>query len=388
MDFLETSLKYYARCARVTSSRVSRCLPPIPIANVSGFAELGVDTFAGLPPQRWSFDEDRRQVLDELKCVVGTFCDDAISSDAFPQCCFASDKNPTVMECIQVLESEIMEAIQDPTNESAWFVLPSQFNGAEFPSDRFSIGRVDKLHDYTGDRSAGPRGQLAVHPAVAQFLLDNAAREDRDGGINALDALLPAVQEDLGPDNEYGVFLRNGYLGLPKCEPLLQDRFLSSLCTKLHTMRCLGMRDVPACGLAPSLSARSMAMHKVNLIYASAVPVHSYLNNGNPAQKPFQQEVGRLLNAAQYYGALQLAAKHSPLPARVFLLPLGGGAFKNSPESIASAMSEAVEWFAADLPQGVSICERLEIHVLTWKGKPEEAAEFTKLLQNLGKLRV
>lgn len=34
---------------------------------------------------------------------------------------------------------------------------------------------------------------MAAHPAVAQFLLDNAANAKREGGINALDELLEKV---------------------------------------------------------------------------------------------------------------------------------------------------------------------------------------------------
>ena len=40
------------------------------------------------------------------------------------------------------------------------------------------------------DKTGGPKGQLAVHPAAGQFLLDNAACDDRPAGINALDLVL------------------------------------------------------------------------------------------------------------------------------------------------------------------------------------------------------
>ena len=36
---------------------------------------------------------------------------------------------------------------------------------------------VFHVEDYKHDNGAGPRGQLAVHPAIAQFILDNAPWE-------------------------------------------------------------------------------------------------------------------------------------------------------------------------------------------------------------------
>lgn len=55
-------------------------------------------------------------------------------------------------------------------------------------------------------RTGGPRGQLAVHPAVAQFLLDNAASTalEENTGINAIDEILKILP--------IGFDLVNGYL--------------------------------------------------------------------------------------------------------------------------------------------------------------------------------
>ena len=54
--------------------------------------------------------------------------------------------------------------------------------------------------------TGGPRGQLAVHPAVAQFLLDNAASTalEENTGINAIDEILNILP--------MGFELVNGYL--------------------------------------------------------------------------------------------------------------------------------------------------------------------------------
>ena len=51
-------------------------------------------------------------------------------------------------------------------------MIPSQFNAAEYP---YHTDVVFHVEDYKHENGSGPRGQLAVHPAVAQFLLDNAA---------------------------------------------------------------------------------------------------------------------------------------------------------------------------------------------------------------------
>ena len=49
----------------------------------------------------------------------------------------------------------------------------------------------------TDQFSGGPRGQLAVHPAAAQFVLDNAS-SNLGPGINAVDEILNMLPEDRG----------------------------------------------------------------------------------------------------------------------------------------------------------------------------------------------
>ncbi|CAE8593125.1 unnamed protein product, partial [Polarella glacialis] len=44
---------------------------------------------------------------------------------------------------VSITDSEIMAEIQNPDNADAYFVLPSQLNGAEYPSERSIIGQVD-----------------------------------------------------------------------------------------------------------------------------------------------------------------------------------------------------------------------------------------------------
>jgi len=203
---------------------------------------------------------------------------------------------------------------------------------SKYPADNIV---VNSINDYKSDRTGGPRGQLAVHPAVGQFLLDNAACCRRPDGISSVDAFLSNAREHMSFDaaKNYNVRAVNGYLALPDCAPKIQEDILTGFRQALHTMRCLSMQSVPACGLAPSFTELSHRGHNVNLVYASAVPVETYLNR-HQANGEFQTEVGRLFLVAQYYGALRLAVKKvlagSKSPARVFLMPLGGGVFNNS----------------------------------------------------------
>eukprot|EP00434_Breviolum_minutum_P024595 symbB.v1.2.021722.t1/scaffold1894.1/size98026/1 len=114
-----------------------------------------------------------------------------------------------------------MREIQKPENAAAFVVLPSQFNGVEFPS-HCSI--VESVEDYKYDHTGGPCGQLATHPGLAQFLLDNACTHRRPNGIDATRQLLRslALWAVNGALEEKGIFSKklqfsvlNGYLKMP-----------------------------------------------------------------------------------------------------------------------------------------------------------------------------
>ncbi len=92
------------------------------------------------------------------------------------------------------------------------------------------------------------------------------------------------------------------------------------------------MDDVPANGLMPDKKTFSSESHKVGLVYASAVPVDSYMNQGGKAD--FQARVGELILVGQYYGALKYAAESQKVSGltgkrKVFLMPLGCGVLNN-----------------------------------------------------------
>lgn len=140
---------------------------------------------------------------------------------------------------------------------------------------------------------------------------------------------------------------------------------------------------MPACGLDSTLESASAVNHQVSLIYASAVPVQAY-QNYDKQDRAFQEEVSRLLIAGQYYGAMRLAASRATAscPRRIFLMPLGGGVFNNRSETIAGAVSTAIDMLLAE---GVDVQQLLDIRILTFKGKPSEAEEMASLMRRLGK---
>eukprot|EP00913_Durusdinium_trenchii_P013000 g12206.t1 len=83
---------------------------------------------------------------------------------------------------VSIMSSEVMVEIQKPEHAGAFIVIPSQFNGVEFPSH---CSVVESVEEYKYDHTGGPCAQLAVHPGIAQFLLDNAATDRRFGGLDA-----------------------------------------------------------------------------------------------------------------------------------------------------------------------------------------------------------
>jgi len=335
----------------------------------------------------YSFDTANRRLLDDSGACLGKLLDGQAAPGPFGESSLRDPwkGSPEAVECIRVVSSEIIAEIQNPANDGAFFVLPSQLNGAEYPSDSSVVSQINA---YKYDHTGGPRGQLAVHHAAGQFMLDNAACDGRPSGINAMDLLLPALKDGVtsAAAKSYHMHVRNGYLALPDCASEMQAEVLQAFRSTLHRIRCLGMQDVPANGLRADFAAASEATHTVSLFYASAVPVQAYLNTGKK-DRAFQEEVGRLAIAAQYYGALRVAAATAEARSsryRIFLMPLGGGVFNNRMEVIAGAICTAVEMLHNE---GVDVCGALDICLLAFKGKPSEATELTSLMRKLRKER-
>eukprot|EP00928_Gymnodinium_smaydae_P024043 TRINITY_DN19595_c0_g3_i1.p1 TRINITY_DN19595_c0_g3~~TRINITY_DN19595_c0_g3_i1.p1 ORF type:complete len:372 (+),score=57.00 TRINITY_DN19595_c0_g3_i1:75-1190(+) len=343
------------------------------IRNTSGGWTLTAWTYDGEGETRsgsYEFDLQSGVLKDGEGVDIGTFSCEPVTH---PLPLSLDSPADTPLECIDITNSEIMTEIQDPRNDGAYFVLPSQLNGAEYPGPRTIVQRID---DYKSDNTGGPRGQLAVHPGAGQFILDNAASDDRPDGINAIDEILHKCGETFT--------LVNGYLQMPV--PSTEDeasKLLEAFRTNLNTLRPLVMENVPACGLKPDKMAFTSATHKVSLVYASAVPVSAYVNRASsPTQIDLHSKVAEGVLVAQYYGALKVAAARSTSSdkTKVFLMPLGGGVFNNPWESIAKGMALAVEMLSEDDHN------KLDIRVLTWKGNNEEKLTMCKLLTRHKKL--
>ncbi|CAK9077000.1 Conjugated bile acid hydrolase (CBAH) (Bile salt hydrolase) (BSH) (CBAH-1) (Choloylglycine hydrolase) [Durusdinium trenchii] len=327
-------------------------------------------------------DADSRPVsrgkeLSKLRLgVVARFSADVISDR--PLDLAALPATPSLLGMVSVVSGEIIEEIQKPSNEGAFFVLPSQLNGAEYPMHNYVVEQINK---YKLDKTGGPRGQLAVHPAVGQFILDNAASDKRSGLDAAQKVLLDAKAATSWPTG-YSLYVKNGYMGVPSCPKANQDHVLRCLEASLHHMRCICAKDVPSCGLRPDLQGPSTTKHKVSMVYASAIPVKAYLNAGN-LDVPFQEEVGRLVIVSQYFGALRLAyeAAKPGTKQKIFLMPLGGGVFNNRAEVILGALGTALDLLAQHLK--VDPAARLDVQLLAFRGSVGEQDRLTKIIQLL-----
>ncbi|CAK9014672.1 unnamed protein product [Durusdinium trenchii] len=95
---------------------------------------------------------------------VGKFICREISTEAIPWS-FSAD-----LRQIKIEKSEVMKEMQKSRNEGTYFVLPCQLNGVDSPSPDRILTSDEELF-----QRRGVRGSLAVHPALAQFLLDNGA---------------------------------------------------------------------------------------------------------------------------------------------------------------------------------------------------------------------
>lgn len=233
------------------------------------------------------------------------------------------------------------------------FVLPSQLNGAEYPSQN---DIVETVSDYYDDNTGGPRGQLAGDLGIASFIIDNAANENsRNAGINNLRYVLPIP----------GLQLLNGYL---INDASLGEQGLAEFERKMDRMTIVGVEKVAAVGLRPSKHELSQwTNHTVDLIYASAVPL---AKDYNQAVNDFTRQIAFATLCAQYTGSLRFAVdiasrpEYSNYTIEVNCMPLGGGVFKNNPKDIAQALKIAHR--AVDPPPNV------RVRLLAWDAKDHD----------------
>merc|ERR1712151_1279813 len=99
-------------------------------------------------------------------------------------------------------------------------------------------------------------------------------------------------------------------------------------------------------------------------------------------QVKFQNEIARMVLVAQYYGGIKLALQRSTIkPARIFLMPLGGGVFNNPVDLIVGAMSTAIDMLMQD---GIDVVNHINIFALGWKGSTYECHDLSVALQKCG----
>ena len=245
--------------------------------------------------------------------------------------------------------------IQKLENNGAIFVLPSQFNGAEYKYPRQA--KIINLNNYKDDPTGGPLGQLSCHPVVATFILKYAARDGFTSSpflvINAIDKVI----EDLETLGITSLTLNNGYLivpanlnngkelGLTNTDSKNPSQNATAIFDSLSTrLKVLQTDDVPANGLTPPneyTSFNSGETSKVSLVYASAVPLQ-YGKDINPEKSTLQYCVAGFDLVAQYFGAMVSAyyksKKLGQVQVKLFLTPLGGGVFNNPREMIACSV--------------------------------------------------
>jgi hypothetical protein len=251
---------------------------------------------------------------------------------------------------------KIQTEIQKPSKRHKIFVLPSQLNAAEYPKDYIIITDVDA---YKFDETGGPMGQLSADPGVAQFIIDNACNENRlDKGINNVRLM----------GNINGIHLHNGYLKV-------QDTVdVEAFKEAIPNMTILGIKDIPVRGLDSVMENFVNMEHKVDLIYASAVPYGDLKTGkstyGNSTHKNVRT-IAKLSLFAQYVGSMRLAISRGNCD--LILMPLGGGVFKNAREDIKSAIISAYDYMEKELT-----ASKVNVFLLLYVGAKDEIAFFTK----------
>jgi len=321
---------------------------------------------------RYSFNQDTLEIITELENVQK-------SSNVMIAKCNASyesmrdflrfiekSKHLTIgfPRDIELVLSNVQDIIQGTSGHDyskgrhKMIVLPSQLNGAEYQSQgRYHI--VEKLDEYLGDNTGGPRGQLAADPGVAQFIIDNAfnqKRSSRNDGINNVKEigirsyLEGDKKDDLGP-----VYLINGYLQVKNDVDV--ERFIGVL----PEMTILGVRDVPVRGLDKNYRfIKDKDIDTVDLIYASAVPLDNYGNS----KLDNVVTIAKLTLFSQYVGAMRLAILRGNCD--LYLTPLGGGAFRNNFEHIKAAILMAYTHMKSELER-----QNIYVKVIVWEGDDE-----------------
>lgn len=269
---------------------------------------------------------------------------------------------------IKIVNSSIDIEIANHKNENAFFILPSQFNGAEYTSN---TNIIKKVQDYLRDLTGGPIGQLSCDLGVAQYIIDNAANDQNPTGFNTLKLLIDSLK--------HKHILQNGYLQIAKPDNIDED--FNKNIEHFSNIATLGFKDISVIGYNSGTKNCNDLKHKVSLIYGSAVPLFGYYKINENTD--YNIRIANLLMISQYYGALYQAynyAKTNQKKIKIFLMPLGGGVFYNQPKHIFANMILAIYLLNINYSDYISF---LDIKILTYNGKPNEYNEYNSFYNEL-----
>merc|ERR1711924_246356 len=184
----------------------------------------------------YTFDKATSQLCSGDGSQVGIFRCEPISKRLWHRCQLAGNR---WLPCVTLSKESIMALIGNPGNDGAYFVLSSQFNGAVYPSHEHVQAQVESYRSHFGLLQNKAVAQLVTHPAVAQFLLDNAANDQRTLDINTVNGILHSLQR-----KGFKFEFRNGYLKIPECDHF--NAAAQAFAMRLHMLRPLVMEKVPA----------------------------------------------------------------------------------------------------------------------------------------------
>jgi len=269
-------------------------------------------------------------------------------------------KQPTIHN------GSIMEDMRAPSDKKQMFVLPSQLNGAEYPDPTTEkiVHPGNWLQRYLNDGTGGPRGQLAGDHNIAKYIVSRAEND-----TNKHDTTTINYVRQICNDPIFGgkLFLQNGYL---QVRDLSTDQILA-LRGMMSTIELLVSENLPVSGYDVNLEPKDYEGKKIHLAYGSAVPIGmNYGNDETPSGTI--KEVANIIMEAQYIAAFK-AAKHLNVD-ELLLMPLGGGVFGNERSDIADNIMKALR--AVDMTG-------IDVKLLTYKGSPGEAEEFTAIFAGL-----
>ena len=207
---------------------------------------------------------------------------------------------------IQRIAGSVEEEIKKPSNKRRVFVLSTQFNAARYPSPTQIVHSV-----CSNDICFG-------NPAVHQFVLDNAANDEDERGINNL--------RFVTLDN---LKQKNGYL-IPR-KSFGKDEY-RGFKESLKNMTVFGLRDV--------ISQSS----KVDLVYASALALS---HSKRSELSKISTNLSKLILLGQYICAMKWAIKRER--CQLILSPLGVESLGSDMQHVQIAIATAFRILEADL---------------------------------------